>query len=51
MTKFAINTSMLETMKFALFELNRGYILSMLREIRSDSVISKSIKDFVVLVL
>ena len=46
MTEFAINASVTKTMKFALFELNRGYMPSMLREIWSDSMIPKGIKDF-----
>ena len=37
---------MLETTKFALFKWNRGYMPSMLQEIRSDLVIPKGIKDF-----
>ena len=48
MTEFAINDEMI---KFALFKLNRGYMPSMLREIRSDLVILKSIRDFTVLAL
>ena len=51
MTEFMINVGMSETTKFALFELNGGYIPSMLREIRSNSVIPKSIKDCTVQLL
>ena len=51
MTEFAINASVSETTKFAPFELNRGYMPSMLRELRSDSVIPKGIKDFAASVL
>ena len=47
MTEFAINISMSKMTKFTLFELNGGYMPSMLREIRSDSVIQNGIKDFV----
>ena len=46
MTGFTINASVSETTKFALSKLNEGYMSSMLREIRSDSVIPRSIKDF-----
>ncbi|KNZ75699.1 hypothetical protein J132_02329 [Termitomyces sp. J132] len=35
-----------ETAKYALFELNGGYMLSMIREIQSDSVIPRGIKQF-----
>ena len=51
MTEFAINANMSETTKFILFDLNRGYIPFMLREIRSDIVILKNIRDFAVQVL
>ena len=46
MTEFIINASVSETTKFVLFKLNKGYMPSMLREIRSDSMIPKGIKDF-----
>ena len=46
MIEFAINISVSETTKFALLELNGSYMLSMLREIRSNSVILKGIRDF-----
>ena len=45
MTEFAINVSVLETTKFTPFELNRGYMPSMLRGVRSDVVILKSIRN------
>ena len=51
MTEFAINASTLEITKFAPFELNGGYMSSMFREIRSNSVIPKGIKDFAAQVL
>ena len=46
MMEFAINISMSKTTKFALFELN-SYMLSIFKEIRSDSVIPLGIKDFI----
>jgi len=46
MTEFAINASIAETMKFAPFELNGGYMPSMLKKIRSDDIIPKGIKSF-----
>jgi len=39
MTEFAINATIAETTKFAPFELNGGYMPSMLKEICSDNVI------------
>jgi hypothetical protein len=46
LTEFAINASISETTKYAPFELNSGYMPSMIREIRSDSAIPKGIKEF-----
>jgi len=46
MTEFAINASIVETMKFVPFELNGGYMPSMLKEIQSDDIILKGIKSF-----
>lgn len=46
LTEFAINASISETTKFAPFELNGGYLPSMLREIRSDDAIPKGIREF-----
>ncbi|KAG6887014.1 hypothetical protein C0995_002395 [Termitomyces sp. Mi166 len=46
MVEFAINASMSETTEYALFELNSGYMPSMIKELRSDEVIHKGIKDF-----
>ena len=51
MMEFTINASVSEITKFAPFELNGGYMSSMLQEIRSDTVIPKAIKEFVVQVL
>jgi len=46
MTEFTINVSIVETTKFVPFELNGGYMPSMLKEIRSDDIILKGIKSF-----
>jgi hypothetical protein len=46
LTEFAINVSISGTTKYAPFELNSGYIPSMIREIRSDDIIPKGIKEF-----
>jgi len=46
MTEFAINASIAETTKFAPFELNRGYMPSMLKEICSDGAILVGIRAF-----
>ncbi|KAG6874968.1 hypothetical protein C0992_005749 [Termitomyces sp. T32_za158] len=46
MTEFAINASVSETTRYAPFELNGGYMPSMIREIRSDDVLHKGVKDF-----
>jgi len=46
MTEFAINVSIAETTKFVPFELNRGYMPSMLKKIWSDDIIPKGIKSF-----
>ena len=46
LTEFAINTSISATTGYALFELNRGHMPSMIREICSDEVILREIKDF-----
>jgi len=51
MTEFAINASIAETTKFAPFELNGGYMPSMLKEIQSDDIIPKCIKSFMEAVL
>ena len=46
MTEFAINASVSGTTGYAPFELNGGYMPSMIREIRSNGVIAKGVKDF-----
>ena len=46
LTEFAINASISGTTKYAPFELNSGYMPSMIREIRSDDVIPKGIQEF-----
>ena len=46
MTEFAINVSMSGTTKFAPFELNGGYMPSMIREVRSGQAIPNGIKVF-----
>lgn len=46
LTEFAINASVLETTKYAPFELNGGYMPSMIKELRADNVIPKGIKSF-----
>ena len=46
MTEFVINASITETMKFAPFELNGGYMPSMIKEIRPDNAIPKGIRAF-----
>ena len=46
MTEFAINASIAETTKFAPFELNGGYMPSMMKEIHSDEAIPRGIKSF-----
>jgi len=51
MTEFVINASIVETTKFVPFELNEGYMPSMLKEIWSDDIIPKGIKSFAEAVL
>jgi hypothetical protein len=46
MTEFAINASISETTKYAPFELNGGYMPSMIREIRSNEGAAKGIRSF-----
>jgi len=46
MTEFAINASVSETTRYAPFELNGGFMPSMIRELRSSEVIVKGIKSF-----
>ncbi|KNZ79786.1 hypothetical protein J132_08598 [Termitomyces sp. J132] len=44
--EFVINASISEMTQFAPFELNGGYMLSMIREIRADTSIPKGIQQF-----
>jgi len=46
LTEFVINASIAETTKFAPFELNGGYMPSMMKEIRSDEAIPRGIRSF-----
>ena len=46
LTEFTINSSISGTTKYAPFELNNGYMPSMIRKIQSDNVAPKGIKDF-----
>jgi hypothetical protein len=46
MTEFAINVSISGTTGYAPFELNGGYMPSMIHEICSDSTIAKGVKEF-----
>ena len=46
LTEFAINSSVSGTTKYAPFELNNGYMPSIICEIWSDDVAPKGIKDF-----
>jgi len=46
LTEFAINASITEMTRFAPFELNGGYMPSMMKEIRSDEAIPRGIKLF-----
>jgi hypothetical protein len=46
MTEFAINASVSETTRYAPFELNGGYMPSMIQEFRLDEAIPKGIKSF-----
>ena len=46
MTEFAINASVSETTRYAPFELNGGYMPSMIREIRNSDIVVKGIRSF-----
>jgi hypothetical protein len=46
LTEFAINVSVSHVTQYAPFELNRGYMPSMIREIHADGTISQGIKAF-----
>jgi len=51
LTEFAINSSMSAMSRYAPFELNRGYMPSMLKEFRSNKTTAKGIKEFAAQVL
>ena len=46
LTEFTINASIAETTKFVPFELNGGYMPSIMKEIRSDEAILRGIRSF-----
>ena len=46
LTEFAINASVSQTTKYAPFELNGGYMPSMIKEIHTDQAIPKGICTF-----
>ena len=46
MTEFAINASISETTRYAPFELNGGYMPSMIKEIKSNEVVAQGINVF-----
>ncbi|KAG6892742.1 hypothetical protein C0992_012768 [Termitomyces sp. T32_za158] len=46
MVEFTINASVSETTGYAPFELNSGHMPSMIKELRTDKVIHRGIKDF-----
>ena len=46
MTEFAINASISETTKYVPFELNGGYMPSMIKELHADEVIPQGINTF-----
>ena len=46
MTEFAINSSVSATSRYAPFELNGGYMPSMMKEFRSNETMARGIKDF-----
>src|ERR1700749_1977124 len=46
MTEFAINASISTTTGFAPFELNAGYMPSMIREFHKEQKLPKALKDF-----
>jgi hypothetical protein len=46
MTEFVINASVSETTRYAPFELNGGYMPSMIQEFCLDEAIPKGIKSF-----
>ncbi|GLB44699.1 putative retrotransposable element tf2 155 kda protein type 1-like [Lyophyllum shimeji] len=46
MTEFAINSSVSGTTRFAPFELNGGFMPSMIKEIRSDDIVPKGVRQY-----
>ena len=46
MVEFAINSSISETTGYSPFELNYGYMPSMIKEIRNDEIVSQDIRAF-----
>ena len=46
LTEFAINSSVSASSRYAPFELNGGYMPSMLKEFRSNETTARGIKDF-----
>ena len=46
MVEFAINSSVSETTGYSPFELNYGYMPSMIKEIHNDEIVSQGIKAF-----
>jgi len=46
MVEFVINLSISETTGYSPFELNYGYMPSMIKEIRNDKIVSQGIKAF-----
>jgi len=46
LTEFAINLSISATSKYAPFELNGGYMPSMLKEFHSNKTTARGIKEF-----
>ena len=46
LTEFAINSSVSASSRYAPFELNGGYMPSMLKEFRSNEITARGIKDF-----
>ena len=46
LTEFAINASVSATTGYAPFELNSGYMPSMIKELRRDDIVAKGITDF-----
>lgn len=47
MTEFAIDASVSNTMEYALFELNGGFMPSMIQELRAEEAFYQGVKEFV----